>query len=900
MEVSQYGKIRVFISSGLKGMFKFIRPMTKMLLEKTGLFEVYAFEEAPASPDPVEEAFLSYLDDSDVSVFILDNSEPVPGGVMKEYQRSRELNMRSFFFFCSEYSKEQTSIEIELIETGGEKYAPCPKASDIPLQVQAALLENLTRTYLAKEVKDIEKGTNQMSMNDFFLLSPSLSPFNETGHINDYPKTKSVFAQLFDPRTETVASSSNIDDQCSLAVLSLLGFGDNKMIEHDLVLSETRLIDSPVRVSFIERRLEAFNDYHTGNIEACERKLGNLYNEFKEARKELGWYFNDLLIDWNTVTREIDLLNNNFSFESKPGNIIAEEKIVYNYPLVHNNVIQQNQKTLNNFLHLLLDSPFQQRYENLDFALAPLISATIISFIFGSITQFFSTRQILLNFLISQYLKSPNHYVYLQIIKLCILINDSSKLEDIRRAFKEGTNTFTNAEIVDLFAACESIPLKIRSFYAKLLTYSNYGMILSDGEFEHYTSLIFKEIDDWVDSEDPYLALGKVIFPALIVSAYRANPKEVVKKIRKMVNNKFRRWINDALKTLRILMDFDIEDTLMNEIIDIYISVRDDAVLESEVYDIDQITLNLLRKTYGKNEYETLVHYLMQKDPLYLTKLNFLPFDDQDQDAFEENILELISRLEAINEIQGKDGKYTVYANNYFDQLVSMAYRNPNGFSDNSLARLLNLVRNTILNPSQFISEKLKAVRLLIMMDGRFENKIDLEREWSIINENLKLAHEGFDGFMLGTLFQTYLFSLSIIELIIGKNESFYNKLAFIATSDKLTLINSMQLIHTYLSSREKINEKLRTQLIFFAIQQTHNPDPTVRELAVLILGTLELTKRSSATIIRFSEMMDVDSLEVKLSIIRTCKKISKRKDLSLIFEKAKIDNNFIIRKEVS
>ena len=116
-------KIRVFISSRCgEERYDNVRTKLKSLIENTGFAKVYLFESRRASTLSAQQDYLYGLDDSDVCLFLIDNADGVPEGVLKEYQRAKAHPKKSLFIFCNENKEESTHIQKEITGAGGAKY----------------------------------------------------------------------------------------------------------------------------------------------------------------------------------------------------------------------------------------------------------------------------------------------------------------------------------------------------------------------------------------------------------------------------------------------------------------------------------------------------------------------------------------------------------------------------------------------------------------------------------------------------------------------------------------------------------------------------------------------------------------------------------------------------------
>ena len=75
-------KLRVFISSKCGGEYTIARKALKKLLESTGLIEAYVFETEPACSEDLVSSYLSYIDESNLCVFLIDNKDGVTTPVL--------------------------------------------------------------------------------------------------------------------------------------------------------------------------------------------------------------------------------------------------------------------------------------------------------------------------------------------------------------------------------------------------------------------------------------------------------------------------------------------------------------------------------------------------------------------------------------------------------------------------------------------------------------------------------------------------------------------------------------------------------------------------------------------------------------------------------------------------
>lgn len=100
-------KLRVFISSKCGGKYTIARKSLQKLLEVTGLVETYVFETDPASSEDTQSAYLEYVDNSNLCIFLVDNEDGVPPAVLSEEKRAKDKRLRLLYLFVMRTRKSQ-------------------------------------------------------------------------------------------------------------------------------------------------------------------------------------------------------------------------------------------------------------------------------------------------------------------------------------------------------------------------------------------------------------------------------------------------------------------------------------------------------------------------------------------------------------------------------------------------------------------------------------------------------------------------------------------------------------------------------------------------------------------------------------------------------------------------
>ena len=100
-------RIKVFISSKIgvshtDEKYTIARKAVKEILESTGFFTVYTFEDMGASIMSAEKHYERALIDSDVCIFLIDNKDGVPSGVQIELELADKYKKQTLYYFCNQ------------------------------------------------------------------------------------------------------------------------------------------------------------------------------------------------------------------------------------------------------------------------------------------------------------------------------------------------------------------------------------------------------------------------------------------------------------------------------------------------------------------------------------------------------------------------------------------------------------------------------------------------------------------------------------------------------------------------------------------------------------------------------------------------------------------------------
>lgn len=141
-------KIKVFICSKRDdGKYKKIRAELKVAIEKTQLAKVYSFEDAGASTESAENHYKLALQDSDVCIFLIENSDGIPEEVQAQLDDVKKYNIKTLYYFCDEKEKEPTPLQQSLMSDHNAKSKTVHNFSELSENGAKDLIDDILGIY---------------------------------------------------------------------------------------------------------------------------------------------------------------------------------------------------------------------------------------------------------------------------------------------------------------------------------------------------------------------------------------------------------------------------------------------------------------------------------------------------------------------------------------------------------------------------------------------------------------------------------------------------------------------------------------------------------------------------------------------------------------------------------
>ena len=442
-------KLRIFISSKCGGKYTIARKALKTLLETTGLVETYVFETEPGSSEDTISAYLEYVDNSNLCIFLVDNADGVPPAVLSEEKRAKDKCLRLLYFFCDENKKEPTSMQDEIRVSLSQKYVVVHEFSDIVKTAYDSVMQDIIAVYKRKENPLFEGKIEQEN-------SPPLvqQPITDT---HSMPKKRyPQFPLVTETLTGRLYFDASFEDKPQITELDQLLSAHLKFVLRKTPLDENSFLklrneilkthDSSIQ-SLVSKRFDAQISYYKLNY---DESLAHLQDALRIAIDDSaipGWVANDIAIDIRHVYGVVDEQKSQITLDN-PGQkyIDKSEEPVY-YPYLDRHAECMQEEIAKKYYTQLNISPYTTSFGGLDKMFSSLANAFCTAEINGSIVQTEITKKRLISIYLMLNTIYDDHNVLLELIRLLIVNQDKKGLDTVIRTHEQSIETLNGTDI---------------------------------------------------------------------------------------------------------------------------------------------------------------------------------------------------------------------------------------------------------------------------------------------------------------------------------------------------------------------------------------------------------------------------------------------------------------------
>lgn len=899
-------KLRVFISSKCDGKYAIARKALKVLLEATGLIETYVFEAEPASSEDTKSSYLEFIDESNLCIFLVDNSDVVPAAVLSEEKRAKDKGLRLLYVFCNETQNEPTPMQKEIKEKASSKYVVVPKFSEIVEQAYFSVMQDLITIYRRKDDKFSEKH-RETSIPEDEVSIPSFS--KETYSMPKERYTYSAFITqtlrngIFPiSPSEMVEATSNLEKSLARqlnVILCRSAFNEAsfKVLEKEILNKQ----DMSVK-DLIKRRLDAqlyyFKADYEKSLELLQEALG-----LAVTQKSIPiWMVNDVAIDIRYVFERIDDQKNRISVNNPGQKHLNESNELVFYPLLDRQVEKMQEAIANQYLTELTVSPYTTHFGSLDEMFKDLSNAFCIAQMHGSIIQTIICRERLISIASMLCTLYDEHSFVFELIRLLVINQDSKKLDSLIRTYNQSVDIINNSDMQQIIESVNCITDVFQRYKSKYLLVGKLGYYMDDESYQNFYDDLVAHTDAWVHDEQRLFSLSTYIFDFFRDSAYRAKYEHTIDFIISIFNHDMSRFYHNCFNVLQSIDYTHMTLEYQRKVRDLLAGILSGKFKCDVTYECIPVCIRFCKS--AKIPFKQLEKSIEKKSPSFYKNTFKMEVSLMRKENPIEYIMIYLEEANSRNTTQGKNGHYSGYSHEPFDTIYNILLYSDYNISDDVLADVLDSTLNTLAESRQTISAKISAVKLVQYLFFRTQHATIWEKAKQVIIANKEAYTSGYEVSILrndtkSTLHYAYdlLFSCfnptGISQVI--------QDIFCIDQHDALSIISYLDTTARYLESGMGIlfDNKIIEAILYFCILMIQHRERDIKYYATkCLIGLTGFEVSREIALEQLSQLMNNSSREAKLAILVRMGQI-KYADNSFveqIFNKGKADNNYLVR----
>lgn len=894
-------KLRVFISSNCEEKYERVKLKLKEALIKTGLMEVYCFEDAPGSSMNVVGSYLPEVEQCDLFLVFIDNYDGIKEGTRKEIECAKTNKKKKIYVFCNERSKEKTTIQEELVVNGSEKFIEIDNFEDFPLKAYKSVMQDLVlyvRDIKKEEFDEFieEKYSNYLTNDESFIIKGSVNN-------NTYVRNMLIRKHFNEKFLEKPKSISDLDVELAnqLDFVLLNRKFDEK--QHEKLQNEILKLHKGKIKDVVRERLVIQRKYYKGEYEECLFELRELIGKSVE-KKVPNWLYLDIAIDIRHVQSLLDEKNSKFSIENIGQEYINNNNESLFYPIIDRKVSEFNKKIIDKYYSELNKSPYSILYENLEYMFYPISDAFIAAQLYGSIVNTTIIRKRLIDLYACLLNIYDDHELLIEYLRLLIIENDTKRIDECIRKSSNIPYLSSNDEINHVLDSVNNNYDSYRKKVSILDTLAYFGYYMDDKTFEKYNKYAKYYVEEWINSDKPIYNMWNHINNYLSNIKYRLGDLYIVDTIIKVIANRCYTIRNrEYFKILTIIDYSKLAKKRQKEVMGILKSVINKEYIdeiqcqdyaEALIIFCKQATIDItsLEKLVKKKEYDFYQNYL---------SLELIDKHNSNPSKYIENHISTIKNYITM----AKKGMYTDSSD--YKTIFNILFNTTQKIEKELLIEIVHVCKQGLEAKELTAQSKIYSIQLLQLINSKYSKSVDIKSIKKEITNEIDKYSICSDAIMFNKTKEKHL--RLAIELFLSTDSKYdSNKVLDVIYSkfnnDGFDSVESLELIYQFLQAQldSDISNNLLNNLLYYVYSKTSDSERNVKYKSSLCL--IELTKYHNVEEKAFkylSTIFDNSSPEIKATIASRVKNIkNKDKYVDNLIDKAKNNNNFFVRYSVN
>ena len=898
-------KVNVFISSkcGDNGRYDKMRKNLKKMIEETNLAKAYVFELSTARSQQAISHYLRKVDDSDICIFLIDNNDGAPAGVINEQKRARANKIKSIYLFCDENEKKATQMQQEIIQSNQEKFYIVNTFSDFDEKAFESLLNDIIDIYrsychnylIDKEFNDELQGTS--------ISSISVNTINRDIY-KGFDKTKRALINSFYHSSREIKETSELDILCEKLMWVVLCKDKVKAIKFPLLISELKTLHkNDCVLEFVSLRWNAIEYYFKGKINECVTGLKAAYKYGVLNSSIPNWLIIDILIDLRNMENLLLESQSKIYLDNPTQKLLNENPETAYYPLIDRFETNAWEKLLTRSLKEKTDSPYTTNFGGIDDIFESIASAYSVAFIYGSLTHILNLRNNLADILSHMCFIYSDHSFFIEAISNFLLSQKDKDLEKLRRAYNRSTDVINMDDVLSLYETASRIPIKHKRFSSKLIVLKHFGYYMSDDLYASASNELLSEIEKWTSSKRRNAILKETIFKTLIANIKRIDNDRSAQIVINVFNNKLLGCYENVLKIAEMLN----YDTISRELT-CSISKHLKTLIEEQDINknIGNFDMHIIRFRKKINEISDICldfdcHVELHM-PSFFDSTYQLEVLSQDPQKCVKSMNVYIEQIKSRNATQGRNGLYG-FGSNPYEIIQNIIKYDKLTLDWLQTKPIIDAIQGTVFVNTQTIDAKNEAIKLFVFLRNKFpciNELFVIYKEWRNNTEKIIDARE--DMMFEKLSIETIKFNLLMLDISFGINRSveLISAFATINQCSDCEIIESLKCIERLFTDIDftKISEQSIAAITQYVIEKATYTEYDVRYFVMRVLILLCHSSYGTIAAKMLSKMMDSENDIIKSTILDRIDVI-KKVDFDIaefIIQKGLADNHYLVR----
>ena len=269
----------------------------------------------------------------------------------------------------------------------------------------------------------------------------------------------------------------------------------------------------------LKERLSAIKSYKLGQISDALTHIRNAFNISCDLETSTIWFKNDIAIDLRNIISLKGKADGDFKIEFELNNegqkiLDASEETVY-YPILDRSVTEFQEGVINQYEKNFLQSPYTISFGNsIDQVFKHIASSFWIALMNGSFTQLEVTNERLITALQMIVNTYDDHIPAVELIRLILIRNYKIRdnIGNILRTYHSDTDLLNDDEADSIYESIEWMPVEVQREQAEYYFFAYFSCYCSETLFDTETPSLIERTMEWAknpersfwNSEDKY------------------------------------------------------------------------------------------------------------------------------------------------------------------------------------------------------------------------------------------------------------------------------------------------------------------------------------------------------------------------------------------------------------